>query len=834
MLCSEDEVRSYLLKVAKPWIDEEETYEITNEVMRQLPSSLNEFSELNDILCNILSSLSHRKKGYDTVAALLLQKEHYSKTPHLFSEAMIKIQQNRDRLNTLKPLLNDDFFTFTLDHKQQIDEIYLDVISKTSPFTFTSFGWKTLLRSYLIRTHEGVIERPDHLWFRVSLFLHRDDWDSLRKSFELCRQGLFIHATPTLYHAGLKRSQMASCFLVGTDDSVNGIFKTIGDAAQISKWAGGIGIHITNIRSKNSYICGTNGVSNGIMPMLKVYNDTSRYIDQGGGKRNGAFAMYIEPWHPDIFDFICARRNIGSDEERARDLFYGLWIPDLFMKQVEAEEGDWYLISPSQAPELCNLWGDKFEEAYWRHVNNNNYEKKIKARELWLEICRSQIETGVPYMLYKDACNRKSNQQNLGTIRSSNLCCEIIEYSDHNEYAVCNLGSLALPRFIKNRVLEYKTMVIYTKASCSYCCLLKQILNERKYIYEDIEGSLPSEYSHLHTTYPLVLIDGKYVGGFNEMWDKYLIPEFDYDQFREVVHLMVKNLNRVIDLNAYPLEECKRSNLRHRPIGIGVQGLADVFYKMRLPYDSPKARELNRNIFEALYFYALSASVDIAKTEGPYSSFNGSPLSEGKFHFDLCDGFDYASHTSGRFDWEQLRRDVLIYGTRNSLLVAPMPTASTSQILGNTESFEPLTNNLYVRRTSAGEFYVCNEGLRSDMEALSRWDNDTIDHLIIHKGSVQQLNIPNYLKQLYRTVWEIPQKSLIDMAADRQLFIDQSQSFNIYLNEPLHDKLTKIHFYGWKKGLKTGSYYIRSRAAISSQNVTIDPTKEMGCESCSA
>lgn len=1094
MLCSESEVINYLESLRIP-----DSYEITNEILRQLPRSVDDFSDLNDILCNILTSAGHRKSEYDAIAVRLLMDHHYSRTPELFSDAMMKIQENRDVLCHPKPLLDPEFYHFILTHKDHIDAIFMESVKRTTHFVFTSFGWKTLLRNYLLKTHEGIIERPDHLWFRIALFLHRDAWDRVQTCFEQLREGYCIHATPTLFHAGLKRSQMASCFLVGTHDSVHGIFKTISDVAQISKWAGGIGVHISNIRSKNSYIHGTNGISNGIMPMLKVYNDTSRYIDQcfdgsvrvlcergfvpiaeisttdrvltangtfervllknqfrndedmvllrtrmneqersvfvtsqheflvqdgfealdalrmnarlvfktpcpdpviqerysladccalgyiyrhavvtgecfrvpdhaghhdalvrffaqyfrdghrligdgfivqfptrsivpekldmffigkqdfppeilrlsraqlqefergwetrrngtpremaldyilhadqwnatqeivhmerrpkmravvydlvvenfpsyqtevgmvhnGGGKRSGAFAMYIEPWHADIFDFVSAKRNIGSDEERARDLFYGLWIPDLFMEQVSIPDGDWYLMSPSQAPELCNLWGADFESAYWRHVKNNNYVRKIKARELWIEILRSQIESGTPYMLYKDAANRKSNQQHLGTIKSSNLCCEIIEYSDENEYAVCNLASIALPRFVKDPVVNFRSVVVYTKPGCYFCAILKHILSTRRIDFEERHDGIPEVFAH-HTTYPLVIVDDAYVGGFTEMWDAFLCPLFDFEAFEKTVTLLVDNLNQVIDRNCYPLEECKRSNLRHRPIGIGVQGLADVFYKMRLPYDSIGARDLNQKIFEALYYYALKASNAAARVAGPYESFPGSPLSKGLFHFDLCERFDPRAYSHNDFDWETLRKNIVAYGTRNSLLIAPMPTASTSQILGNTESFEPLTNNLYVRRTLAGEFYVCNEHLRSDLEVLGKWTNDTIEHLILHKGSIQQLQVPHVMKHLYRTVWEIPQKSLIDMAAERQYFIDQSQSFNIYLNEPNMEKLTKIHFYGWKKGLKTGSYYIRSRSVISSQNVTIDPVREKeillsgACESCSA
>lgn len=1104
MYFSEEEVTVFFRKLNHNLVTEEESSEIINEVMKQMPSVINDFNDLSEIICNILSSSSHRNKNYDKLAVILLEDALFKKVPERFSDCVARIQENKDVLGNTKPLISESFYNYIMQNRDMIDDIFLSVTTNVPHFELTSFGLKTLARSYLLKTHEGIMEKPNHLWFRVSLFLNQGDLTSVAKSFEFFRRGYFIHATPTLYHAGLTSPQMASCYLIGTDDSVVGIFKTIGDAAQISKWAGGIGIHISNIRAKNSYIYGTNGVSNGIMPMLKVYNDTSRYIDQcfegavcvfsengfipikdiqpgekvltnsgnfetvlaknkywkkgellstsmkvnnniftqyltmgheflikdvanahemhfipfhdvkfnakfvftppmnlyyldaqftandcfivgyiyrhgslcdggfkftysdmisfsinlflntnyphqwkvfdnlyivtynevvlpdkidtdflgkddfpgyflrlsvhklrrfmdgwnysgkkkcikqmsvdflldnkewndnhqilkieqvqeqkpiavydlviennpcyqtnigmvhnGGGKRNGAFAMYIEPWHADIFDFVLARRNIGNEDERARDLFYGLWIPDLFMRQVE-NGGKWYLMSPDRCPELTDKWGTEFEEAYWSHVEKKNYHKEIHARELWVEILKSQIETGVPYILYKDSANRKSNQQNLGTIKSSNLCCEIIEYSDDKEYAVCNLASLSLPKFIKYKEDNWTSLLIYTKKNCSYCKILKSILSERGIAFIEKENDiLPSFYQSFHKTFPLIIKDAKYVGGFSEFWNDYLCPQFDFDKFGDAVSVLVHNLNTVIDLNAYPLKECKESNLRHRPIGIGVQGLADLFFIMRMSYDSKEARQLNLEIFEALYFYALQASNELAKKSGHYSSFPNSPLSLGRFHFDLCENFNEKIHLSSRFDWEQLRTNIQKYGTKNSLLVAPMPTASTSQILGNTESFEPLTNNLYLRRTSAGEFYICNQFLIKDLRSLSKWDNNTIEHLIVHKGSVQQLDIPTYLKNIYRTVWEIPQKSLIDMAADRQFFIDQSQSFNIYLNDSNMDKLNKIHFYGWKKGLKTGSYYIRSRAPVSSQNYTIDPLKEkslLACESCS-
>lgn len=1367
--------------------DDSDLERIYTKIQSQVPESGN-MSEMNELLIQVLSAEGHRFEKYDSLAVQFLADQYQESISDNFLDAVKKIQQNRDLNGDPRPLLSKEFYTFICDNAEKVESVFDKVLKTSRSFPLSTFGWKTLFRSYLIRTDKGVIERPDHLWYRVSLFLHRDDWERVESMFRSLRQGEYIHATPTLFSAGMIRPQMASCFpagtmvltsrgykdiskisigeevlshefkwrkvqqlhqnkrsnremfrlcvygkepieatadhpflvydatrgkflwkevedlrsndwiaeddaikdrhmnrhffkgilygterggevrirasrfervkktlddfhisyehvnpciirlsklsqwlpvdvireysalgreafcmflegircthrynymtqefefpkeqqeqiecvarikgmkiayknnrfqvyersgmwseywnrkivggrkavrllsktlitepeedvytlgvetdhsyivhgivvkncfLMGTEDSVDGIFTTLSDAAQISKWAGGLGIHISNIRGKNSYIYGTNGTSNGILPMLKVFNDTARYIDQcfsgqtsvfsdrgmmpiqdlvakrdrvltkngkmemvvkklvyslppedlvqirvktpwetnetiimsrahtvqwkdsqnetfmvplhearygwmttyveiqgpetdfsvedcvalgyiyrnlfnsggmrytltilqnmtneqetalynflnryysgryrqhegnilidlnkkrpnnhipepidfsqlktfpyfftvvtplakavafqdgwniagvdnqflityrkssrfhgtivsvtpyegkdpvlvydlevendpsyqtsmgivhnGGGKRNGAFALYLEPWHSDILPFLEAKRNVGPEEDRARDLFYALWMPDLFMKCVE-EGKDWYLMSPDKCPGLDDVWGEEFERKYQEYVKKEKYTKKMPARELWKVILRSQIETGTPYLLYKDSCNRKSNQQNLGTIRSSNLCCEIIEYSDHNEYAVCNLASISLAScLIDKQRLKDTNIWVFGREDCMYCKLLKGFLDEGQYdyVYKDKESSMTQEETMrivTGRTLPIVYINDEYVGGFSETWSRFLRPVFDFEKLGRIVEDLVVNLNIVIDKNAYPMEKCRVSNMKHRPIGIGVQGLADVFSRMLYPYDSPEARTLNREIFECMYYHALKSSNTLAKTNGPYSSFAGSPLSKGQFHFDLSGG---KSLVSQKWDWETLRTDIMTHGTRNSLLVAPMPTASTSQILGNTESFEPLTSNLYLRRTGAGEFYVCNQMMRKMFGWLGIWNNDTIDSLIIFKGSVKNLRIPDFLKNVLRTVWEIPQKSLIDMAADRQHFIDQSQSFNIYLQDADMEKLTKIHFYGWKKGLKTGSYYVRSRASISSQNFTVDPLKEKEkiCDSCSA
>jgi ribonucleoside-diphosphate reductase alpha chain len=575
--------------------------------------------------------------------------------------------------------------------------------------------------------------------------IHKEDIDSAIKTYNLMSERWFTHATPTLFNAGTPKPQMSSCFLLSMkDDSIDGIYDTLKQTAKISQSAGGIGLAISNVRATGSYIGGTNGTSNGIIPMLRVYNDTARYVDQGGGKRKGAFAIYLEPWHADVFEFLDLRKNHGKEEMRARDLFYALWVPDLFMKRVE-ENGEWSLFCPNEAPGLQDCHGAAFEKLYTQYEAEGRARKTIKAQDLWFAIVDSQVETGTPYLLYKDAANAKSNQQNLGTIKSSNLCTEIIEYTDANEVAVCNLASLALPRFV---------------------------------------------------------IDGK----------------FDFDRLYEVTYQATRNLNKIIDNNYYPVEEAERSNLRHRPIGLGVQGLADAFILLRLPFESDLAKMLNKNIFETIYFASMTASNDLAKEEGAYETFKGSPLSEGKFQFDL-----WNVAPTDRHDWETLKISVMQHGVRNSLLVAPMPTASTSQILGNNECFEPYTSNIYTRRVLSGEFVIVNKHLLKDLVSLGLWNNDMKNRIIAANGSIQGIdNIPSELKELYKTVWEIKQRNLIDMAADRGAYICQSQSLNLFVDSPTTAKLTSMHFHAWKKGLKTGMYYLRSQAATQAVQFTVE------------
>lgn len=642
-------------------------------------------------------------------------------------------------------LVSDELIGLVRKYKDRLNE-YIDY---SRDFNYDFFGFKTLERSYLVKIGSKVLERPQHMLMRVALGIHGDDISNVFKTYDLLSEGWFIHATPTLFNAGTRMPQMSSCFLLAMkDDSIEGVYETLKQTALISKSAGGIGLSIHNIRASQSYIKGTNGTSNGLIPMLRVYNDTARYVDQGGGKRKGAFAIYLEPWHADINEFLQLKKNHGKEEQRARDLFYALWIPDLFMKRVESG-GNWSLFCPSEAPGLHDCWGKEFEVLYERYELEGRARQVMKAQDLWFSIIDSQIETGTPYMLYKDACNGKSNQQNLGTIRSSNLCTEIIEYSDENEIAVCNLASIALPKYVKN--------------------------------------------------------------------DR----SFDHNRLYEVVYHVTSNLNRIIDRNYYPIAEAKRSNLRHRPIGIGVQGLADVFLKMRFPFESKEAAVTNREIFETMYFAALNCSCDLASVHGTYETYHGSPSSKGILQFDM-----WNVTPSDRWDWSGLKERISLHGLRNSLLIAPMPTASTSQILGNNECFEPYTSNIYTRRVLAGEFTVLNHHLIEDLISMGLWTDDIKNQIIAQGGSVQGIaEIPNEMKELYKTVWEIKQRTLIDMAADRGAFIDQSQSFNTFISQPNASKLTSMHFYAWKKGLKTGMYYLRTRPATEAIKFTVDQQK---------
>ena len=728
-------------------ISEKDVIEIAKKVIQGIYDNITT-TELDNLAAETADAQTIIHPDFSVLAARIAVSNLHKNTLKSFSKTAQLLYEYTDPITqTHAPLISEEIYKII---RKNADELDSSVIYDRD-YNFDYFGFKTLERSYLIRTNGKVTERPQHLFMRVALGIHKEDIQAAIETYNLMSEKWFIHATPTLFNAGTPKPQMSSCFLLSmTEDSIAGIFDTLKRCALISQSAGGIGVSIHNIRSTGSYIKGTGGISNGIIPMLRVFNDTARYVDQGGGKRKGAIAVYIEPWHLDIFDFIDIRKNHGKEEMRARDLFPALWIPDLFMQRVEADQM-WSLFDPNEAQGLYEVYGEKFNELYTTYENEGKFRKQIKARELWTAILEAQIETGTPYMCYKDAVNEKSNQKNIGTIRSSNLCTEIMEYTNADEVAVCNLASLALPRYVSS-------------------------------------------------------------GGF------------DFQKLYEVTKIVTRNLNKIIDGNYYPIPETKTSNDRHRPIGLGVQGLADVFLLLRLPFESPEARRLNKDIFETIYFASMEASMDLAKEQGAYSSFAGSPLSEGKFQFDL-----WQVVPSDRWDWEKLRQEVMTHGVRNSLLLAPMPTASTSQILGNNECFEPYTSNIYNRRVLSGEFVVVNKFLLKDLIELGLWNPTMKNKLIAENGSVQNIpEIPTELKELYKTVWEIKQKTIIDMAAERGAFICQSQSLNLFMAEPNLAKLTSMHFHAWKSGLKTGMYYLRTKAAVDAIKFTVDTQLLLG------
>ena len=728
-------------------ISEKDVIEIAKKVIQGIYDNVTT-TELDNLTAETAAAQTTIHPDFSVLAARIAVSNLHKNTLKSFSKTAKLLYEYTDPVTqTHAPLISEEIYKIIRKNADELDSSLI----YDRDYNFDYFGFKTLERSYLIRTNGKVTERPQHLFMRVALGIHKEDIQAAIETYNLMSEKWFIHATPTLFNAGTPKPQMSSCFLLSmTEDSIAGIFDTLKRCALISQSAGGIGVSIHNIRSTGSYIKGTGGISNGIIPMLRVFNDTARYVDQGGGKRKGAIAVYIEPWHSDIFDFIDIRKNHGKEEMRARDLFPALWIPDLFMQRVEADQM-WSLFDPNEAQGLYEVYGEKFNELYTTYENEGKFRKQIKARELWTAILEAQIETGTPYMCYKDAVNEKSNQKNIGTIRSSNLCTEIMEYTNADEVAVCNLASLALPRYVSS-------------------------------------------------------------GGF------------DFQKLYEVTKIVTRNLNKIIDGNYYPIPETKTSNDRHRPIGLGVQGLADVFLLLRLPFESPEARRLNKDIFETIYFASMEASMDLAKEQGAYSSFAGSPLSEGKFQFDL-----WQVVPSDRWDWEKLRQEVMTHGVRNSLLLAPMPTASTSQILGNNECFEPYTSNIYNRRVLSGEFVVVNKFLLKDLIELGLWNPTMKNKLIAENGSVQNIpEIPTELKELYKTVWEIKQKTIIDMAAERGAFICQSQSLNLFIAEPNLAKLTSMHFHAWKSGLKTGMYYLRTKAAVDAIKFTVDTQLLLG------
>ena len=706
-------------------------------------------SELDNLAAETAASMTISHPDYAQLAARIAISNLHKNTNKSFSETMNEMYHYvNPRTNQEAPLLSEEV------HKviQENAEFLNSHIIYNRDFNYDYFGFKTLERSYLLKINGKIVERPQHMLMRVSVGIHLNDLESVIETYDLMSKKFFTHATPTLFNAGTPKPQMSSCFLLTMkDDSIDGIYDTLKQTAKISQSAGGIGLAIHNVRATGSYIRGTNGTSNGIVPMLRVFNDTARYVDQGGGKRKGSFAIYLETWHADIFDFLDLKKNTGKEEMRARDLFFAMWTSDLFMKRVEADS-TWTLMCPNECPGLDNVYGDEFEALYTSYEAQGKGRKTVKARELWEKILESQIETGTPYMLYKDAANRKSNQKNLGTIRSSNLCTEIMEYTSADEVAVCNLASISLPMFVEN---------------------------------------------------------GK----------------FNHELLFNVTKRVTRNLNKVIDRNYYPVKEAENSNMRHRPVGLGVQGLADAFIMLRMPFTSDEAKQLNQEIFETLYFAAVTASMELAKQEGPYSSYEGSPISKGEFQHNLWNIKD--EELSGRWDWAGLRKEVLANGVRNSLLVAPMPTASTSQILGNNEAFEPYTSNIYTRRVLSGEFIVVNKHLLNDLVERGLWNETLKQEIMRHNGSVQNIeSVPQDLKELYKTVWEMSMKDIIDMSRQRGYFIDQSQSLNLFMQDANYAKLTSMHFYAWKSGLKTGMYYLRTKAAVDAIKFTLNNDKK--------
>ncbi|XP_055305625.1 ribonucleoside-diphosphate reductase large subunit-like [Sitodiplosis mosellana] len=697
--------------------------------------------ELDTLAAETAATMTTDHADYAVLAARITVSNLHKETKKSFSDVITDLY-NLERDGRRTPMISNSIYDIVMKHANRLNS----AIIYDRDFNYNYFGFKTLERSYLLRINGKIVERPQHMLMRTAVGIHGDDIDSAIETYNLLSEKYFTHASPTLFAAGTPRPQLSSCFLLSmTDDSISGIYETVSRCAKISKHAGGIGLSIHNIRAKGTHIAGTNGVSNGIVPMLRVYNATARYVDQGGNKRPGAFACYLEPWHADIFDFLNLRKNTGHEDERCRDLFLALWIPDLFMKRVEADEM-WSLMCPHKSPNLYTVWGVEFETLYTKYESEGRYDRQVKARDLWFHIVQSQVETGTPYMLYKDACNRKSNQQNLGTIRCSNLCTEIVEYTDTDEIAVCNLASIAVNMFVKP--------------------------------------------------------------------DK----TYDFPKLKEIVKVVTRNLNKIIDVNYYPLPEAEKSNKRHRPVGIGIQGLADAFILMRFPYESEEAAKLNQQIFETIYYGALEASCELAEKYGPYETYQGSPVSKGILQYDMWD-----KTPTDLWDWNALKQKIASHGVRNSLLLAPMPTASTAQILGNNESFEPYTSNIYNRRVLSGEFQVVNHHLIKDLTEIGMWDDDMKNEIIADYGSIQNITrIPQEIRDLYKTVWEISVKTTMNMAADRGAFIDQSQSFNIHVAQPTYAKMSSIHFYAWKLGLKTGMYYLRTRPAANPIQFTVD------------
>ena len=823
------------------------TIEISQKVIQQVKDNINT-SELDEHTANICSSLLTNNLDYGILADRIIISNNHKNTLENFTDKIELFYQYKDRNNKNCSIISEEFYNFVILNKDLINK----TIDYQKDYNFDFFGFKTLEKSYLFKINNKVIERIQDMLMRVSLFLYLGNIEKGLECYKFMSNKNFIHATPTLFNAGTNSPQLLSCFLLAVSDSIDSLFKVNSDCAKISKNSGGIGIDFDKIRCTNSYIRGTNCKSNGIIPFLKVYNETARAVNQGG-KRNGSFAIYLQPHHPDIIDFLNLRRNNGNEDERARDLFTALWVSDLFMKRVKANK-EWSLFNPDDCIDLSDSYGEEYEKLYIKYEKDKKYLKKIPAREIWNAITTSQIETGTPYILYKDHINKKSNQMNIGPIRSSNLCAEIVEHSSTDEYACCTLGSLSLPSFLETKY-DNENLIIYSKSNCEDCNKLKilfkkfnlkftevklDIKKKRDKFYMDVDeffndtiNRMPQIFSNRNNSKELS--DYIYVGDFAKFKNDIKF-EFNFSKLIDSTKVLVNNLNQIIDKNFYPVPESEYSNKKHRPLGLGVQGLADLFLKLKFPFDSLEAKQLNKDIFETIYWAALNKSYELAIEFGKYETFDGSPLSQGKFQFDLWDVTPSEKH-----NWNELRQKIIEGGVRNSLLVALMPTASTSQILGNNECFEPYTENIYNRRTMAGDFRIINKHLIYDLMELGLWNNDMKDLIIYNDGSIQNIKvIPEIIRNLYKTSWEIDTKVLIDLSVDRAPFVDQTQSLNLFFHEPKPNDLTKALFYGWSKGLKTGCYYIRTRSDVTTQKFTIDPTKIKEikmkyepCENCS-
>mgnify|MGYP001337229343 CR=1 FL=1 len=867
--------------------------EISQKVVSRIYDNVHTY-ELDELASQQCVQKSVQHIEYNTLASRIVLSNNHKQTSPSFSETMTILKNNTDQNGNNCSLIDSELYNYIMKNKSKINA----KIDYSRDYNFDYFAFKTLEKAYLTRVNNVVIERIQDMIMRVALGIHKGS--SLKyalDTYDLMSNKYFTHATPTLFHSGTPRPQLLSCFLLGIDDSVKGMYKALSDCAEISKWAGGIGCHIHDIRSCNSVIRSTNGISNGIVPMLKVFNECARHINQSG-KRNGSFAMYLEVWHADILSFLECKKNHGDENARARDLFYGVWVCNLFMDRVKNDE-EWSLFCPDSCKNLTNFYGEEFNKLYIEYEKDSTKViKKVRAQTIWREILCSQMETGTPYICYKDHCNLKSNQKNIGTIKSSNLCTEIIEYSDSNEYACCTLASISLPAFIENfNFNKVEKIKIYSKSECKYCKYAKKLLDSYNLPFQEInlddDVKRRDFFIKLNrdkntkdiNTVPQIFINNEYVGGFSELY-KYFLPTFNYKKLMEITSVLTNNLNKIIDINFYPVIETKLSNMKHRPLGIGVQGLADVYALFKCSFDSDLAKQLNKNIFACIYYSACKASMKIAKERnydmielkkllkssdipelydnnkyqhsntrisklyhilkpnkyelqmtdyhGSYSSFINSPIQEGKFQFDLWNVepiYDISNNIN--LNWDELRSDIKLHGMRNSLLIAPMPTASTSQILGNNECIEPFTSNIYSRSTLAGQFLIINKYLQNDLLKIGLWNDDLKDKIILNNGSVQQLNIPSCIKEVYKISWELSMRTLIDQAADRGAYVCQSQSLNLWVKNPDINTLSSMHMYSYEKGLKTGIYYLRRRSIVQAQSFSIDPEKEE-CLMCSA